>query len=264
MSLNEYISDRDFYLEVRKGKVPDHSIVYKFGSIKAVGAALTPVTTAGQYRTPTTPIALEVVSDDNTNDVAAGTGAREVIIEGLSNTNGAWTFESQTIALNGTTAVAVPNSMLRVYRMYVSGSGSYATSTVPSHNSTITLRVSGVGETWQTIIPESSWGLSQSEIAVYTVENGYTAYVLTKKISVESTKNANIFMFVREDADVVTAPFTAMRVKQLERNLDTESVTQPKTSLLKIPGPADFGFMCNADTGTVDVSIDFEILLVKD
>ena len=196
-----YISSKDFYLEVRKGNIPKHSIVQKFGAITGVTTTLTPVTTSGAYPTPLTPVALELVSTDNTNDKAGGTGALAVTIEGISNTNGVWTEEVQTVSLNGTTAVPVPNSMLRVYRMYVSSSGAYANATTPSHNSTITLRVASAGATWQTVTPNGTFGLAQSEIAVYTIAKGYTGYFLSKNIAIESTKSANVFLFVRENAD---------------------------------------------------------------
>ena len=253
----------DFYLEVRKGNVPKHSLVQKFGAIQGITTTLTPATTSGKYPTPTAPVSLEIVSD-STDDTAAGTGARSVVIEGTSNTNGVWTEEVQEITMNGTTAVAVPNDMLRVYRMYVKTSGSYATPTTPSHNSTITVRESGGGTIWQTLISNSSFGLAQSEIAVYTIPKGYTGYILSKNVTIESTKTANIFLFVREDADVVTAPFSPMRVKELERNLAAFTSRQPTAPLLKIIGPADVGFIAQSTSTTTSLSIEFEILLVED
>lgn len=254
----------DFFTEIRKGNVVGHSIVQKFGAIDNVTTTLTPITSSGQYPTPLAPVTLELVSSDNTNDIPAGTGALSITIEGLSNTNGAWTEESQTIALNGTTPVAVPNDMLRIYRMFVETSGTYATQTAPSHNSTITLRVSGAGATWQTLTPTGTFGLAQSEIAVYTIPKGKTGYLLSKKVSVESSKTANIFLFVREDADTVVAPFSPMRVKELERNLATSTERHPSAPIVKAIGPADIGFMGQSTSTTTDLSIEFEILLVDD
>ena len=258
-----YISNKDFYLEVRKGNVPKHSMIEKFGAITGVTTTLTPVTTSGKYPTPTTLISLEIVSS-SVNDAPGGTGALSLTIEGISDTNGAWTREVQTIALNGTTAVAVPNQMRRVDRLYVVSSGSYATSTTPSHNSTITLRVAGAGAIWQVIPPTSSFGLAQSEISVYSIAKGFTGYFLGKNITVESTKSANVFLFSRENADVVTTPFSPMRVKELERNLDNEVQREPKAPLLKLVGPADIGFMAQSTSVTTDLSIEFELLLVED
>jgi len=256
----------DFYTEVRKGNVYGHSIVSKFGAIAGLTTTLTPITSSGTYPTPTTPVALELVSTDNTNDIPGGTGALSVTIEGISNTNGVWTEESQTVALNGTTAVAVPNSMLRVYRLYVATSGSYATQTVPSHNSTITLRVASAGATWQQLTPTAtgSFGLAQSEIACYTVAKGQTGYLLNKKITIESTKSANVFLFVRDNADTVAAPFSPMRVKELDRNIVTSAERHPAAPIVKVAGPADIGFMGQSTSVTTNLSIEFEILLVDD
>lgn len=253
----------DFYLEVRKGNVSGHSIVQKFGAIQNVTTTLTPVTTSGAYPTPTSPVALELVST-SAQDATGGTGAITVTVEGISNTNGAWTEEVQTVTMNGLTAVALPNSMLRVYRMYVASSGSYASATTPSHNSTITLRVSGGGATWQQITSNGTFGLAQSEIAVYTVPKGYTAYFLSKNVSVEDSKTANVFLFVRDNADDVTSPYAPMRVKELERNLSASSSKKPTAPLLSIPGGSDVGFMAQSTSTTTSLSIEFELLLVED
>jgi hypothetical protein len=253
----------DFYLEVRKGNVEKHSIIQKFGAIQDVTTTLTPVTSSGTYPTPTTPIALELVSD-SVDDASGGTGAISVTLEGVSNTNGSWTREVQSVTLTGTTPVAVPNSMTRVDRLYVSESGSYANGTTPSHSSTITLRVAGAGATWQNIISESGFGLSQSEISVYTIPKGFSGYILSKNVSIEATRTANVFLFTREGADVVSAPFTPMRVKELERNLSTNASRKPNSPLLKITGPADVGFMAQSTSVTTSLSIEFEVLLVED
>lgn len=262
MALSENITDRNFLLEVAKGKVPDHEIIHKFGAAESVGTALKVVATAQTYPTPTAAVSLEVVSSDNTNDIAAGTGARSVTVEGISNTNGVWTRETQVIALNGTTAVAIPNDMLRVFRAYIDASGAYATEATPSHNSTITIRVAGAGATWATITPFGTFGLGQSEIGAYTIPKGYKGYILSKNVSVESSKAANVLMFKRENADTVAAPFEPMKVIELERNLTGNQHVTTLSPLSVLTGPCDIGFLCDADSGTVDVSIDFEILLV--
>lgn len=262
MAFIESVDEREFFVEVRKGNIPYHSIIHKFGSIDDVGSTLTPVTTNGVYRTPTSPVALEIVSD-SVDDTAAGTGARKVTIEGISNTNGDWSKETQTVTLNGTTAVAVPNSMLRVFRMYVAEAGSYANQTTPSHSSTITLRESGAGQGWAEIISFGTFGLGQSEIAAYTVPSGYTGYLLTKNISVESGKSANVLLFMRDNIDLTSPPHGVMRVKELDRNLSDRNNVVYRTPKLSLPEKTDVGFMANTGTGTADLSIEFEILLIE-
>ena len=63
-----YIGSKDFLIEVAKGNIAGHSIIEKFGSA-VVGTALTPVSVSTVYETPTSAVALEIVSSD-ANDTA--------------------------------------------------------------------------------------------------------------------------------------------------------------------------------------------------
>lgn len=256
------IQTKDYYSEIQQGRIPGHKIVHKFGAIKSVGATMTPVTSSGNFPTPNVLTDLEIVSD-NTNDTFLGTGARTIRLSATSNVNGSWTEQTIDIELNGTTAVQLPNGVFRVYRMKVLTSGTYASQASPSHNSTITLRETGAGSIWHEVETENSFGLAQSEIAVYTVPKDYTGYLISKKISVEGNKSANVYLFTREGADIVTAPFSTMNVKELERNLTGTSAVKPFSPILVLPGATDVGFMASADVGTTSVSVDFEILLIK-
>ena len=122
-----YIRERDWYTEVAKGNVPGHSLVHKFGATDA-GTTMAPVTVSGFYRVPTAATALEFVSDD-ANDDAAGTGAREVTVVGLDEN---WAEVTQTVVTDGLTPVALGTDLIRLYRWYVSSSGTYASSWIPS------------------------------------------------------------------------------------------------------------------------------------
>jgi len=263
MTRSRYIDEREFYTEVMKGNVPGHKMVHKFGAIKAVGGTLTPVTSSGNFPTPKVLVDLELVSDD-VNDTYLGTGARTVELSAISEVNGSWNEQKIVIQMNGTTPVALPNGVYRIIRMKLRTSGTYATQAAPSHDSVITLQEVVGGAIWHTITSEGGFGLGQSEIAVYTIPKKYTGYLVSKKISVEGTKAANIYLFTRHDADVDTAPYGSMNVKELERNLTGTSGIKPFSPILAIPGATDIGFMANADVGTTSVSIDFEILLVLD
>lgn len=68
-----------------------------------------------------TAIAMELVSD-SVNDTAAGTGARTVQVVYLDST---YTNKTVTLTMNGTTAVAMPENVLRVNRMIVVTGGTF-------------------------------------------------------------------------------------------------------------------------------------------
>lgn len=247
-----------FLIEVAKGHVPGHSIVHKFGK-GTVGTTLVPITNSLEYRTPTTAIALEFVSSD-ANDTAAGSGAQEITIQGL---NSDWQLFTQVIATNGATPVPLPTNMTRLFRWFVSGSGTYATTTAHSHAGTLTIRVASAGATWSTIgiLPRP---VGQSQIACYTVPEGFRAFVYTHEIRVDSTKSADISMFVRNSADIIAAPFPALRLAA--NFIGISGIAQSDTNAPRngFESPTDILFMGKIASGTADVVIDFEILLIED
>ena len=259
-----YISNKDFYIEVSKGNIPGHSIVNKFGRNGVVGTSLTFISISGQYQTPLASTTLEILSG-SANDTAAGTGARKVKVVGLDAT---WNEVEVEVTMNGTTPVALGTQFLRVYRMFVSESGSYAAVTTPSHLGQITLRTSGAGATWCIIDTiegtATGFGIGQTQVAGYTIPLGYTGYLLSKTVTVETTKPASVYFFKRENADDVATPFTgAMRL--FEQN---DGIAQPfnvslKAALQSFPEKTDVGFFAKVGTGTASVSTEFQLLLVQ-
>ncbi len=251
-------SPEQFLIEVAKGNIPGHSLVHKFGS-GTVGTTLVPITNSLEYRMPWVAAPLEFVSD-NANDTAAGTGAREITIQGL---NSDWEVFTQVIATNGLTAVALPTDMLRLYRWYVSGSGSYASVTSMSHAGTLTIRAASAGATWSTIgvLPRP---VGQSQISCYTVPVGYRAYVFLQEIRVDSTKSADVVFMARGSADVLVAPFPAMRLVANFIGVSGIATADPNAPRDGFEAPADLLFMGKIASGTAQIVVDFEILLVKD
>ena len=259
-----YIGDRDYFLEVSKGNIVGSKIVNKFGRNGAVGTALSFISISGNYQTPLTATTLEIVSG-STNDTSAGTGARKVKVIGL---NSSWDEVEVEVTMNGTTAVTLGTQFMRVYRMFVSESGSYATITTPSHLGRITLRTSGGGATWciiDTIEGTSTgFGIGQTQVGAYTIPNGYTGYLLSKTITVESSKPASVYFFKRENADDLTTPFTgAMRLFEQNDGIATPLTVVLKAPLQVIPQKTDVGFFAKVGTGTASVSTEFQLMLVQ-
>ena len=254
-------TNNDFYFEVAKGDVRGHSVVHKFGASDDVGTGWTVISSSKTYQTPTTAAALEIVSDDNTNDIITGTGARKVIVQGLG---ADWLPLEEEITLTGTTVAPLVNSYLRVFRMWVSESGAYATTAGASHDSTITLQGASAGVVWGVIAAEAGFGYGQSLIGAYTVPIGKTAYLTHLHATVESNKTATLAFFKRALADDVTAGYTGtMRVQQLYRGIQDNVEDEFRVPLNGFVGPCDIGFFGKFGTGTGDIAVDFEILLVS-
>ena len=247
----------DLFLEIARGNTIDYADVHKFGTNGAIGTTITPVCSSGFYRTPTTAVSLEVVST-STNDTAAGSGARSVTVEGLD-ANGV--FQKKTTATDGTSAAAISGTWLRVFRMYVSTSGTYATQTASSHAGTITVQVASGGDVWAQIEVDSGLGLGQSQIGAYTVPKGKEAYLCTNQFSIDSNKTVNLYFFKRDNILDTTAPYEPMRLQSVYEGLTGNNSFQHKT-YEKYDELTDIGYMAKTSTGTSSVSVEFEIILI--
>lgn len=250
----------DFPLELAKGNVPSHEVIHKFGRNSSVGSTFVPICESGFYRTPTTNISLEVVSS-SANDTANGTGARSIYYEGLKALAGNLIEVSGTVQLNGQTAVTIPDNMIRLYRWYVSTSGTYATHATSSHDGSITIREVNSGDVWSTILL-NSYGRGQSQIGCYTVPSGYEAYITSITYSTESDKEAEILMYKRENALDTLEPFSPMRlVTEINSAKGTSGIAYKYP--IRFNEETDIFLIGKLKAGTGLMTVDFEIILIE-
>lgn len=258
------VLDRDFLIETQKGAIPKHSIVHKFGRNAAVGTSFVPITLGGVYRTKQVAgaVALRVKAGGDANDTAAGTGAREVTFQGLDETGA---LVEEAVATAGASAsVATTTTFIRLFRAWVSSSGTYATTAAGSHAADIVIEDSGGAEDWATI-DATAWPRGQTEIAVYSVPLTYTAFVLGITMFSDSSKTSNAVLFQRQNILETAAPYTAMReVVTLFSTGNDETLLKPRSPWGPFPALTDIGFMGKVNTGTSELDVDFEILLVQD
>ncbi len=253
-------SPEEFFFQVAKGTVPGHTYFHKFGKGN-VGTTMVPVASSLKYPTPTTATTLEVVSTD-ADDTSAGAGARTVTIQGL---DGNWDLITQTVAMNGLTPVPFPTDMMRVFRWWVATSGVYATSALGSHQGTITIQTSPGAVLWfnGTVDP---YPKGQSEIAGYSVPDGFTAYIFLHNIAVDSTKAVDIIFVRRLNADTIAAPFSPMRA--VTEYVSVTGALQPGAKNIPInsgfPARTDLLWLGKVASGTASISILYDVLLVAD
>jgi len=233
--------------------------VRKFGAAMGIGTSLVPIATSQVYRTPTTAASLELVSDSNDDTSPSGSGALSVEVIGIAD----WSVGevSETVAMNGTTAVALSTSFLRVYRMKVATSGTYASSTAPSHNSVITLRETGDGDEWASMNSTSGFGLGQSEIAASSIATGKIGIMSKASVFVEASKTATVVFFERPNADIIVAPFDVMRSKLTIHNIEGGFNADPIVPYGPFVGPCDIGWMGAATSQTANISASYTMVI---
>jgi len=251
-----YKTGRANYLfDVAAQEVDGTTRILRFGSAEDIGASFTPVATAKVYRTPTSAVTLEILSDNAADDVS-GVGARSVRITG---TDENWERQTDTVSLDGTTAVTVPGNWLRVCEMDVATAGTYGSFAATTQAGTITLRESGGGDTWCEIPIDGGFGIGSAEVGICSAPAGERIFVYSHRISVTSSDTACVVLFVREGSDNTSAPFSPVKAFSVQHDVSghlpvNNSVIGPFT------GPCDIGFMARATNTTADVDVTFEII----
>jgi len=204
---------------------------------------------------------LEIISDD-ANDTVAGSGAREVTVEGL---DANFLEISETINTNGVSAsVATTKSFLRVNACFVSKMGAYGSTTAFGNTGTITLRTESAGAIHGVIgiSANGSAGFGKIRIGRYSVPANFSALMLRHTATIQSGQTAEVFGFSRKGADVVAAPFTSQQTF-FNHTAFVGQQDGPLVVPLLFPEKTDIWFSAIGGAGNVAVSISAEVLLIE-
>jgi hypothetical protein len=171
-SQTKYGKDEEFSLQVARGLIPGHSAITVFGYNPDVDTSEESVwPNGGTVPHPTAASVLKVSSTDAADASPSGTGARTVRITGL---NGSFNEVSETIVLNGQTAVNTVNSYLYVNGLTVTsvGSGGANAGDINVGTGTVTAGVPAV------LYDMIAIGYNNRTTGHYCVPAGYTAFLV--------------------------------------------------------------------------------------
>jgi hypothetical protein len=159
-----------FELQVARGQISMHSNFCQFGINTSAGTSAETIWIGSSVYSFPAAASITKISSSSTDDTSAGTGARTVLIEGV---DGNYAPVSETVTLNGQTAVNTVNSYLRVNKIFVLTAGSNGSSagTIYAGTGTVTSGVPAV------VVNQTGSASNESESAFYTVPAGYTAYI---------------------------------------------------------------------------------------
>jgi hypothetical protein len=170
VSQTQYGKNELFELQVARGQIQGHRNVTVFGFNGDVDQTQVSVWPLPSLITFPAAALQMTVSSTSANDTAAGTGARTVVVQGL---DANYNEVTETVTLNGQTAVTMSASLLRVNYAYVAtaGSGNSAAGDIYIGTGTVT---AGVPATTYDII---KFDYNNTTTGSYTVPANYTAYV---------------------------------------------------------------------------------------
>lgn len=243
--------------EMTRGLIPGHQIIHKFGADIDITANYLPVAQGGMYPTPQPAGAVQLrIAAGNVNDDVGGTGARAVHLQGLDISGD---FLEQTIHTNGTSAGAVSEvAFLRLFRAWVSSSGTYASAGGGSHAAAIIIE-SGASATWA-IIDATGFPKGQTEIAAYSVPNGFEAVIKSIIMTTDGLKPVDFALFQRRDILQAAPPYAARRLFFEAFGVEGSLTLAPESPWGPFPAQTDLGWLAKGATSP-DVTADMEIAL---
>lgn len=254
-SISKLGTHEPFELQVAQGQIAYHEHIYKFGQNSVVGDSVETIwQQGGLYSYPPSATTM-TVSSSNTNDTSAGTGARTVQILGL---DGDYNEISETITLNGQTAVTTTNSFLRVNRALVLTAGSGGANAGIIYVGTGTVTTGVPANVYTTINGD---GTNQTLQAFWTVPANYNAYIYQTNVSTGNSSNTPAVLKTLLVARPHGGVFNTKEVIVLTDGNHLQRYSFPITLTEK----TDIEFRAESSSASVnfDVSASMSILYVR-
>jgi hypothetical protein len=179
MGFKNYIWDENFELNVARGKTRGASTIHKFGATPSQSTNTTATVWDKEntlypwsaFDIPGVLVGAQVGADDND---------KVITIVGLDSN---WDLIEEDFTLSSTGTVTGTKTFKRVFRGYVKTGSTNVGQINFSRNGTEVLRINA--------------GLGQTLMAIYTVPNGYTAYLYQGVCSAQALADATGFMMIR-------------------------------------------------------------------
>jgi hypothetical protein len=191
-----------FELQVARGQIQAHSVVTIAGYNSDVDTAWEMITPVGNLSYPAAALQMTVSSAD-ADDTSAGTGARTVLITGL---DANYAVISETVTMNGQTAVTTTNSFLRINSMLVTTAGTSLANEGIIYIGTGTV-TSGVPATIYNVIAA---GFNNATSSQYTIPAGFTGYLVVARIGLAQDAGTTLITartrFVGTNGIALTGP----------------------------------------------------------
>lgn len=247
------MGNKDFYFEVSRGSVRNHSSVNVIAHDEAISTTLSTVgNNIGMLQGYSTTADIDSISSDNAGDT------HNITIEGLD-----VNYEpvaAQTVTLNGQTRVALTTPLFRVNRVYnATGTATLGaiwvyvntaiTAGKPNDLTTIRSSIGRVGGAGADVSSE------RDSNSVFTISNnGMTGYLVFGKTTVSDSKAIELTFWGRPAGGV----FSLQHTIEIKDNNYDYFFKLP----LKIPSKTDIEVRATVGSGSAIVSAVYDIILV--
>lgn len=222
-------------LEIASERMPEVVPVNIFGFSRTVGTTFQTIwNNGGQYAHPSAAVQMSCVSTSASDTMT-------IVISGL---DANYETIAEIVQLNGTTPVTTTNSFYRIN-----------SATILSGSNVGDITVSEGGTVYANI--EATLGTTQA--CVYTVPADHSLYIF--RISLTSgTVNSNKYITYRNRVDSSTGRVLRVAEATFQLNMQTFDRQIP----FRIAPKSDFQFEAKSSSGTNELSIFVEALLMRD
>lgn len=229
-----------------------YKTVNKFGKVSNLSSSDEYVwSVGGDYYWQTLPSAVNVAVGGNPEDSDSGAGARTIVVQGLGED---WQEYEEQITLSGSIAtVPTTGNFIRTFRAYVSDVGQYTA----SNSGEISILEQNGNE-----VCHIDTNRGQSQMAIYTVPSGYTAYLkdLTGYADANQNKVVQLRLMQRPEAYNTGNPKSARVVHEFS-NVNGQFREEMFASA-SFSEMTDLYFLANADSSS-KLHVSFQLLLEK-
>jgi hypothetical protein len=234
---------------ISAGDLTGYSAINKFGRNPSIGGAPETIWMyGGRYVYLTSPSTVYAHSAD-TDDSVSGTGARTVTIQGLD-----VNYDSIEETVTVRSGVASTAQFLRVFRAFVVTAGSTGTnegdiiiSTGAAGTGTVLADIGKVGT-------GTTYGLGQTQLALYTIPANCTGYLTSWNIGVGSYNDSVTTSLLSREFN---SAFRTRDIMDVPGGSHTRNYSVP----IRLPAKTDVEIIGIASTGT-NISSSFDIILV--
>jgi hypothetical protein len=224
-----------FDLQVSRNQILGHSTLSLFGYQASVTTTSIPIwENATAYTFITAASTLTLVSTSASDNTSA-----KILISGLDSD---FNLISETLAMNGTSAVTTVNSYFRVNNLLMVSPGSGQTTNV----GTITLKQSS------NIVAQINIGIGKSQSTVYTVPNGYQFYLTLAEVNTTGVYGSGTVITYKVVTKNNTTGVTLTVLQQ--PFIATYSVNRSDTPFL-YDQKTDIQWQLGTNTGTISAGI---------
>jgi len=232
-----------FDLATTLNQIRDHSCEFKFGVNEAVSATEEDVWGEGGTLSLLSSDEQMNIASSSANDTVAGTGARTIVVTGIS----AGAITSETVILNGTSNVLTTNSYEMIHRMKVLTAGSGGANAG---------KISATAATAGTVQGCIIAGENQSLQCIYKVPDGKSAIVLGLDATSGKNDDVRFRLRVKEPDEVFTTKWRENIYQAAHTQSFNANHVYPAGSVIKLTAQLISG------AGTNEVGGSFALVLV--